>query len=91
MSKDVECPYCGEWQEVCHDDGQGYEESVHHEMDCGDCNKTFTFFTEISFDYEAMKADCLNGGDHDMEKMWTTRDGEWERCNGCGEQRRKDS
>lgn len=30
MSKDVECPYCEEWNEICHDDGFGYEEGVAH-------------------------------------------------------------
>jgi len=59
---DLECPYCGEEQEVCHDGGFGYEEGVMHEMQCGDCDKNFTFQTSISFYYEPYKADCLNEG-----------------------------
>ena len=66
MSKDMECPYCGADQEVCHDDGYGYEEGVRHEHTCTGCGKTFVFQTYISFDYEPSKADCLNGAEHDL-------------------------
>ncbi len=64
--KDIECPYCGEEQEVCHDDGQGYDEDVLHEMQCCKCDKNFTFTTWISFTYESYKADCLNGAEHKL-------------------------
>lgn len=64
MSDDVECPYCGEGQEINHDDGFGYEEDLRHEQQCGSCDKSFVFTTSISYYYEAVKADCLNGGDH---------------------------
>lgn len=53
MVRDVECPYCQEWQEINHDDGYGYGEGVDHEQTCGDCRKTFVYETTISFDYEA--------------------------------------
>lgn len=58
---DMQCPYCGADQEVCHDDGNGYAEGVKHEHECSECEKTFVFETFISFDYEPSKADCLNG------------------------------
>jgi hypothetical protein len=29
---DIECPYCDAENEVCHDDGYGYEEGKAHEM-----------------------------------------------------------
>ena len=64
MSKDVECPYCGQWQEICHDDGYGYEENTFHQQECLHCDKIFVFTTSISFYYDATKADCLNGGEH---------------------------
>ena len=63
---DMQCPYCGADQEVCHDDGHGYEEDIKHEHTCSDCEKTFVFYTYISFDYEPQKADCLNGSEHDF-------------------------
>jgi hypothetical protein len=69
--KDVECPYCGQWQKICHDDGFGYEEGKAHQMDCCHCEKTFCFETSISFDYESSKADCLNGGDHRYKRTCT--------------------
>ena len=71
MYHDIECPYCGHGQEVCHDDGFGYEEDVYHEMECSDCERWFTFTTMISFDYTPRKADCLNEGEHNL-KMSTT-------------------
>lgn len=61
---DVECPYCGHDQEICHDDGQGYDEDVFHEMECYECEKTFVFTTTIEFYYTPRKADCLNGSEH---------------------------
>lgn len=67
MYKDIECPYCGHEQDICHDDGFGYQEDVKHEMECAQCEKSFVFTTCVSFSYEAEKADCLNGGDHDWK------------------------
>lgn len=66
MSKDMECPYCGSEQEVCHDDGDGYTENRRHEHTCSSCDKTFVFTTAISFHYEPFKADCLNGSQHQL-------------------------
>jgi hypothetical protein len=56
---------------VCHDDGDGYEEGVEHEMQCSNCEKSFVFETYITFSYEAQKADCLNTGNHTFESIWT--------------------
>lgn len=67
MGKDIECPYCGYEQDICHDDGFGYQEDVKHEMECSNCGKSFVFMTSISFYYKAEKADCLNDGNHDYK------------------------
>lgn len=40
---DMQCPYCGADQEVCHDDGAGYVEDQRHEHTCSECDKTFVF------------------------------------------------
>ena len=71
MKKDLECPYCGEEQEVNHDDGSGYAEDEMHQQECSECNKTFVFTTSMSFYYSPSKADCLNGGEHAYEKTHT--------------------
>jgi len=63
---DVECPYCGEWNEVCHDDGMGYDENI-NEMQCIHCEMNFVFSTGIIYVYSSEKAECLNGGDHDYK------------------------
>jgi len=71
MTYDVECPYCGEGQEINHDDGYGYEEDRLHEQGCGDCDKTFTFTTGIIYVYHSFKAECLNGGQHNVSPTIT--------------------
>jgi len=69
---DTECPYCGADVEIVHDDGYGYEEGEAHQQECGDCGKTFVYYTHISFSYEAQKADCLNeGGEHNWKPSIT--------------------
>lgn len=68
---DIDCPYCGHSQEVCHDDGFGYKEGINHEMECYECEKNFVFQTCISFDYYPEKADCLNDGEHNFKPTVT--------------------
>ena len=67
ISKDIECPYCEAGQDICHDDGYGYEEGETHQQECDNCGKTFVYETSISFYYSAEKADCLNEGEHNWE------------------------
>jgi len=70
MSNDLECPYCNAGLEVCHDDGEAYEEDTAHEMECGECEKSFIFYTSISYYYSPHKADCLNDQNtHDYQKL----------------------
>ena len=71
MSRDTECPYCGEDVQINHDDGYGYSEDETHQQECGACGKTFTYTTMIHFSYSTRKADCLNGGEHDYRKTAT--------------------
>ena len=86
MTEDVNCPYCGEGNEICHDDGYGYEEDKLHEQQCAECEKIFTYHTSIHFSYRAYKADCLNGSEHKYKKVnhlpqyWPN----WVRCTECG-------
>jgi len=82
------CPYCGKEQGADHDDGHNYEEDELHQMECCKCEKYFTFYTYVSFSYDAYKADCLNGGEHKFQPTHTypkvcTR----MRCPDCGEER----
>ena len=86
--EDVECPYCGEWQEICHDEGQGYAEDEIHEQQCGDCDKYFAFTTTVICHYDATKAPCMNGGAHDW-KASSTHPVEYTKmvCSYCGHKR----
>jgi hypothetical protein len=68
---DLTCPYCGHEQDVCHDDGHGYEEDVLHEEECRNCEKMYVFETGIHFTYEASAADCLNDGKHRYQATCT--------------------
>ena len=85
---DLNCPYCEEPNEVCHDDGQGYEEGEYHQMECSSCRKWFIFSTVVSFDYTSKAANCLNEGEHDwyitttIPKFATKM-----QCSQCGEKR----
>lgn len=68
---DVDCPYCGEPQEINHDDGYGYDEDTIHQQLCCGCDKNFTFQTSTHFNYEVAEADCLNGSDHTYQQTFT--------------------
>lgn len=85
---DLQCPYCEKGQEVCHDDGFGYEQDVKHAMECGHCGKSFVFLTAISFHYEPEKADCLNDDQHHY-KISNTFPNEFSsmECTMCGDRR----
>ena len=85
---DLNCPYCEQELEVCHDDGFGYDEGVKHQMECHNCGKSFVFETSISFYYEPEKADCLNDDNHNY-KITRTYPKEFSKmeCSMCGEVR----
>jgi len=86
---DLECPYCGTEQDVCHDDGFGYAEDVKHQMTCNNCDKHFVFTTSKYFRYYPSSADCLNGEKH-IWKPTITFPKEYTRmlCTLCGEDRK---
>jgi hypothetical protein len=88
MRHDVECPYCGEGQDINHDDGQGYAEDQTHTQTCSDCDKEFVFTTYVTFHYTPSKADCLNGSDHDYKPTVTVpREYTEMQCTMCDETR----
>ena len=70
MIKDIECPYCGNWQEIKHDDGYGYSEDELYFQECGDCGKEFGYYTTISYYYEPKEIPCKNGGGHSYKQMF---------------------
>ena len=87
---DIECPYCGEEQGICHDDGHGLEEDKLHEDQCINCEKYFVFTTYIDISHQARPADCLNTDDD--EHLWeatTTLPKEMTKmeCRSCGDTR----
>lgn len=89
MTTDMRCPYCGSGEEVCHDDGRGYEEDVRHEHTCSSCDNTFVFTTSIHYYYHAYQADCLNGSPHDLH-LTNTYPREFSRmkCQSCDYERK---
>ena len=68
---DLECPYCENEIEICHDDGFGYQEGVKHSQECPHCNKSFVFETSIIVNYYPEKSDCLNDGSHNYKRTVT--------------------
>lgn len=88
VSDDVECPYCGEWQEMEHDEGYGCKEGEPYKEECEHCGKMFVYYTSISFHYEANKADCLNGAEHNYQMSCTLpKEYTHMQCVDCGELR----
>jgi hypothetical protein len=73
---DVKCPYCGEYNEICHDDGYGYDEDKEYEQECSHCEKTFVFTTQISFWHNVYCQD----GDHDLKQSRSERYLECTKC-----------
>jgi len=67
MTPDVKCPYCSEGQEINHNDGYGYKEDFPYDQQCSKCSKKFVYTTSIIYCYNAKKADCLNGSEHNYK------------------------
>ena len=81
------CPYCGSKQKL-NEDYEQCDVDYLHEHECNECEKTFTFFTEISFNYRTFKADCLNGEPHIFKAPATyPRECTRMRCQTCEETR----
>lgn len=92
-SYDIECPYCDEKQDIDHDDGYGYEENNPYEQECRNCEKTFIYYTNIMYSYNAEKAPCKNGGEHNWVEIHGYPSG-WfsnkRRCSYCEEEKLED-
>lgn len=62
----LECPYCEkeiEDPDDCHDPNEN------HEWECPHCEKNFIFTIEYYPTYSSYKADCLNGGEHNLKDI----------------------
>lgn len=66
---EITCPYCEHTYDLCHDDGAFYNEDYREKDECPECGKIFMVASSISWNFEAEKADCLNGGDHNWEQQ----------------------
>lgn len=85
MRSDIKCPYCGAENEICHDDGQGYDEGVINDQECHVCGKNFVFTTSVVCYYDARRADCLNDGEHKYTPTHTyPREFSQMECRSCG-------
>ena len=100
MSDYIECPYCGEKQEIDHDDGYGYDEGTIYQQECTGCGKNFAYETSISIFhfayetsisifYEVFAAPCIDGdAEHDWKETKTfPRCYRRLRCSVCGEEK----
>lgn len=98
-SQDLECPYCGKFEEAspdCHEPNQIFQHECRH------CEKNYTFTIEYSPNYYTSEAACLNGGEHDWNdhlrfddlkkpETWHLRNyfDVLRTCNACGKDDRK--
>jgi len=62
--EEIYCPYCERGFDLNHDDGAYYDEEHRTECTCPWCDKKFMVSASLSWDFDAEKADCLNGGEH---------------------------
>ena len=67
MSK-VECPYCEKEHEVDMCDGGDWSQDARREEECPHCEKSFIATVEWNPTFWAEKADCLNGGEHNLKE-----------------------
>jgi uncharacterized Zn-finger protein len=88
MEKNVQCPYCEQWQEINHDDN--YDENEIYEQKCKFCDNIFFYTMSFSIDYRVMQAPCKNGEPHDWKPLRGWPEEYYrgiERCSYCGEKR----
>lgn len=84
MSGYIECPYCGEEQEI-DNDGYSYDVGTKYQQKCSGCGKNFAYETTISIFHEAFAAPCI---DHDWKETRTIpRCFRKLRCSVCGEEK----
>lgn len=83
------CPYCDTEVEICHDDGQGYDESQTYSQECPYCGKIFIYTTTILVCHDLGKAPCLNEeAPHSFKRTLTfPRNRSRMQCTVCGEER----
>ena len=63
----IECPYCKHVYELSTDDGHGIETDTTHQEQCVNCDKWFTFQTEVTYSHNSSVADCLNDAKHTLQ------------------------
>lgn len=85
--EEIECPYCGAMNNEP-DEYYEYDEDEPIEMQCSDCDKSFTcsYYRIIGW-HDAQKLDCANDGDHNFENFISSHGIEthyYKECN-CGE------
>lgn len=84
MNGEIECPYC--LNEQTWDDYYETEEEEEaiDEIQCNTCNKYFAAtWSQGSVILEAEKAPCMNGGDHNLKKFFSSSHDSCFRCEYC--------
>ena len=51
MSRDLECPHCGHWDEASPDYHIGADPLSEYEHECSQCKKTYLFTVDFSIDF----------------------------------------
>ena len=71
MNEYIECPYCGEVQEI-DNDGYSHDVDTKYRQKCAGCGKNFAYKKTISIYYKAFVAPCINGdAKHDWKETKT--------------------
>lgn len=84
--EELTCPYCEEITKVEMD--FAFKEDFLYEHECSNCEKMFVFNISVSYNFWEEKADCLNGAEHDFQKIFTVPKAFTRmRCSMCGTER----
>ena len=65
--KDIGCPYCGYEIDIYLDEE---EPNDYFESECPHCKKNFMLMFQLEPSFYAKQADCLNGGEHEMQNIF---------------------
>lgn len=82
----LDCPYCHEETPV---PDECNEQDTPYEAECENCGKNFIFYVTWYPSYSETPAPCLNGGQHDYQKITGCPEEYFankRRCSYCGDE-----
>jgi len=76
-TNELVCPYCG------HEFSDSWEREDRGEFECYECDKNFSFDTDVTRLYSSERDCQLNGQEHEWEDTRELSRGTWQKCKNC--------